>query len=64
MIFSSDDFHFHSEMGVKSSSENENGDSAGGNLSGPIKGPGVFFQSHSDIKKSESWISQNDAFTK
>lgn len=42
MISSSDGFHFHSEMRVKSSNENENGDSAGSKLSGPIWGPGVF----------------------
>lgn len=53
MIFSSDGFHFHSEMGIKPSNENENGDSAGGKSSGTIKDPGVFLQSHSDIKKSE-----------
>lgn len=32
MIFSSDGFHFHSEMGIRSSNENENGDRARGLL--------------------------------
>lgn len=43
MIFSSDGFHFHSEMGVRLSNENENGDRAGGPLNGlNIKGLVLF----------------------
>lgn len=48
MIFSSDGFHYHSEMGVRSSAENEDGGDSKllGTTKGPLslkfKGVGVF----------------------